>query len=75
MRKLIPLLGTALFLIIGIASAQEKSELKKEPQKYKPIKINVTEDGAYYLRILTWAQMWATHVDNNPGTVGLRLGS
>jgi hypothetical protein len=73
MRKLIPLLGTALFLIIGIASAQEKSELKKEPQKYKPIKINVTEDGAYYLRILTWAQMWATHVDNNPGTVGYDL--
>ncbi len=53
--------------------AQEKVESKKEPQQYKPIKIDVTEDGSYYLRILTWAQMWATYVDNNPGTIGYDL--
>jgi len=59
--------------VISHASAQEKTESKKAPQQYKPIKINVTEDGAYYLRIITWAQMWATVVDNNPGTIGYDL--
>ncbi|MDZ7604382.1 MAG: hypothetical protein U5K79_02085 [Cyclobacteriaceae bacterium] len=55
------------------ASAQEKAEPKKACRPYKPIRINVTEDGSYYLRIITWAQMWATVVDNNPGTVGYDL--
>jgi len=70
MRKSILLLVVTVFLINGNAVAQEKAKLKKEPQPYKPIKINVTEDGNYYLRILTWAQMWTTLVDNNPGTIG-----
>jgi hypothetical protein len=55
------------------ASAQEKVEAKKSPQEYKPIRINVTEDGSYYLRIITWAQMWATLNENNPGTIGYDL--
>nr|MBP9874937.1 hypothetical protein [Haliscomenobacter sp.] len=65
------LLSAILMLwLFNPASAQEKVEPKKAPQAYKPIRINVTEDGAYYLRILTWAQMWATLVENNPGTIG-----
>ncbi len=73
MKKSVLILVTALFLIHGNAMAQEKTELKKEPQPYKPIKINVTEDGSYYLRVLTWAQIWTTIVDNNPGTIGYDL--
>ncbi len=59
-----------VLIFIARASAQEKSDVQKEPLQYKPIKINVSEDGSYYLRIITWAQMWATHVENNPGTIG-----
>lgn len=73
MRKSILIFVVAVFLINGNTMAQEKTESKKEPQQYKPIKINVTKDGSYYLRVLTWAQMWATHVDNNPGTIGYDL--
>jgi len=73
MRKSILILVATAFLINGNAMAQEKTESKKEPQQYKPIKINVTKDGAYYLRILTWAQIWTTQVDNNPGTIGYDL--
>jgi len=64
---------TLAMWLIGHALAQEKAESPKEPQKYKPIKIDVTKDGAYYLRILTWAQLWTTFVDNNPGTIGYDL--
>lgn len=62
----------ASWLVVS-ATAQEKVEPKKPPQEYKPIRINVTEDGSYYLRIITWAQMWTTIVDNNPGTIGYDL--
>ena len=64
---------TLAMLTLFQALAQEKTDQQKEPQQYKPIRINVTEDGAYYLRIITWAQMWATHVENNPGTIGYDL--
>ena len=73
MRKFILILVTAAFLINGNVIAQEKTEAKKEPQSYKPIKINVTKDGSYYLRVLTWAQIWTTFVNNNPGTLGYDL--
>lgn len=61
---------TLIILTLFPALAQEKKEQQKEPLQYKPIKINVTEDGSYYLRIITWAQMWATLNANNPGTIG-----
>jgi len=72
MNKSILILVVALF-ILNDSMAQEKTESKKEQQKYKPIKINLTKDGTYYLRVLTWAQIWTTHVDNNPGTLGYDL--
>ena len=61
---------TIAICLFGYASAQEKAEIKEEPKTYKPLKITVSKDGQYYLRILTWAQIWATQVDNNPGTIG-----
>lgn len=38
--------------------------------KYKPMKLNLNEDGSQYIRFITWLQMWATSNENNPGTVG-----
>lgn len=73
MRRYILTLVAAVFLIHGNAMAQEKAELKEEPKTYKPLKINVSKDGSYYLRVLTWAQIWTTHVENNPGTLGYDL--
>ncbi len=72
MKKSTLILVAALFLIYD-TMAQEKTELKEESRQYKPIKLNVTKDGAYFLRVLTWAQIWTTHVDNNPGTLGYDL--
>ena len=73
MRKVIVTIIAAAFLMNESALGQEMADSRKEPHLYKPIKINVTEDGSYYFRILTWAQIWTTHVDNNPGTVGYDL--
>jgi hypothetical protein len=60
-------------MLIATAAAQEKAVAPKKPLQYKPIKINVSEDGSYYLRVILWAQMWATLVENNPGTIGYDL--
>ncbi|MCG8307814.1 MAG: porin [Cytophagales bacterium] len=70
MRKSILIVIATVFLISGNMVAQEKAESKKEPKSYKPIRITLSEDGQYYLRVLTWAQIWTTHVNNNPGTIG-----
>ena len=64
------LLGMAIGLIYGNAFAQKDINSEQTEKNYKPMKINVTEDGSYYLRVLTWAQIWTTLVDNNPGTIG-----
>ena len=73
MKKSILILIATVFLMSGNIWAQEKAESKKEPKSYKPIKISLSEDGQYYFRVLTWAQIWATHVDNNPGTIGFDM--
>ncbi|MGD9327495.1 MAG: porin [Cyclobacteriaceae bacterium] len=73
MRKFILIIVATVFLIHGNAISQEKSKLKKEPKPYKPLKLNMSEDGSYYLRVLLWAQIWTTLVDNNPGTIGYDL--
>jgi len=69
MKKSLLISVTLAFLISGNAMAQEKTESQKEPKKYKPIKVNLSEDGSYYLRTLIWSQIWTTLVDNNPGTI------
>lgn len=45
------------FLCIGVAIGQEKEEVKTYP--YKPLKLNLNEDGSAFVRFLTWQQYWA----------------
>jgi hypothetical protein len=33
------------------------------------IKINIDESGTKYVRLITWHQIWARHIENNPGTI------
>jgi len=70
MSKSILIFIVALFLLNENTLAQEQSESDKSPKSYKPIKLDLSKDGSYYLRTLIWSQIWTTLVENNPGTVG-----
>lgn len=60
-------LSIILVFSIVFVTAQQTSSYK---YSYKPIKINLSEDGNQYVRFMTWLQMWGTSIQNNPGTVG-----
>ncbi|MBW3469154.1 porin [Arthrospiribacter ruber] len=36
---------------------------------YKPLTLNLSDDGSKYVRFLIWNQMWARATQNNPGTL------
>lgn len=38
---------------------------------YKPLTLNLTDDGSKYIRFIVWNQMWARVIENNPGTLGV----
>ena len=54
--KLLTLFFTLLFMI-GPMDAQEKKEID---HSYKPLKLNLNEDGSKYVRFIMWHQLWIT---------------
>lgn len=34
------------------------------------MKVNLSEDGAKYFRLIHWHQVWIRSIENNPGTIG-----
>jgi hypothetical protein len=59
-----------LLLFIGVLSLQLQAQEKKEADhSYKPLKLNLNEDGSKYVRFIIWHQQWAVTnnlaVDNN----------
>ena len=65
------MLALLLLLVLPVAVlAQTELGVPDNMPKYKPLRVNLSEDGSHYFRIITWLQMWAKLTDNNPGTVG-----
>lgn len=58
-------IAAAATLLGGSALAQGSSEYKSG------IKIPLDEKGTKYIRFITWNQMWARSVQNNPGTASI----
>lgn len=54
--KLLTLFFTLLFMIETM-DAQEKKEID---HSYKPLKLNLNEDGSKYVRFIMWHQLWIT---------------
>lgn len=38
---------------------------------YKPMVLKLDDKGQKFIRLITWHQMWITHVENNPGTLDI----
>lgn len=58
--KTILLLFSVLFLSVTAINAQEAEKEKPKTYSYKPLKLNLNEDGSAFIRFLTWQQYWAT---------------
>ncbi|MCC5920571.1 MAG: porin [Cyclobacteriaceae bacterium] len=39
--------------------------------EYRPLTLNLSDDGKKYIRFIVWNQMWARHTTNNPGTLDM----
>ncbi|PRY85972.1 porin [Mongoliibacter ruber] len=48
--------------------ATAKDEMMVD-HSYKPLTLNLSDDGSKYIRFLVWNQMWARVTQNNPGTL------
>ena len=58
-KKLLSLLAVFCFLftVLTTIQAQEKTE---DDHSYKPLKLNLNEDGSKYVRFIMWHQIWLT---------------
>ena len=64
------ILVVLLATISLISSAQEKPEapeIEYPISQYKPLILNISEDGSKYVRFLLWSQMWVEDFDINNG--------
>jgi hypothetical protein len=65
-----------LITIMLFFSAKVTAQSETEVHKYKPLKLNLNEDGSKYLRFIIWNQMQATHnlqTNGNSADDGLNL--
>ncbi|MHA7129628.1 porin [Algoriphagus namhaensis] len=70
--KLIRLLLSGFLGFVCLsASGQEKAEKIPIDHSYKPLTLNLSQDGSKYVRFIIWNQMWASVTKNNPGTLGV----
>lgn len=62
MKKIVTLTVISfLFLITqSVIKAQEAEEPPKKTYDYKPLKMNLNEDGSKYVRFIMWHQLWLT---------------
>lgn len=79
MNKQIKRLILLLLAWLGFSPVWAQDTLKtilgKEPPKvdhtYKPLTVNLSEDGSKYVRFIIWNQLWSRYTQNNPGTLDI----
>ncbi len=54
-----PLISALILTFCSVVMQAQSSESSKD-YPYKPIKLNLSEDGSAFIRFLTWQQYWAT---------------
>jgi len=55
-------------MMISISSFAQDEKVQEEDHSYKPLKLNLSEDGKKYVRFIMWHQLWLT--TNNLDTDG-----
>ena len=58
MRKQTFLFLIAAVLLFPFLGNSQEAEKKEVDHSYKPLKVNLNEDGSKYIRFITWHQLW-----------------
>lgn len=69
---------TFLFIfctIIGMSSMLAQENEPVEDHSYKPLKLNLNEDGSKYLRFIMWHQIWVTSNNLSDDNSNLQLNA
>lgn len=67
-KKQIAALAFSLVWTFPFFGTAQESEMPQPETLYKPLVLELNEDGSKYVRFLIWNQIWATWTQNNPGT-------
>jgi hypothetical protein len=61
--------------VLSCTTLWAQEQTNSEPDRtYKPLKLNLNQDGSKYVRFILWNQIWATTNNlNTPGDDGLEL--
>lgn len=59
----------AILFHAELIASEDNTELNK-PVQYKPMTLNLSDDGTQYIRFITLLQVWALYNENNLGTIG-----
>ncbi|MBP6430287.1 MAG: hypothetical protein KA319_00795 [Ferruginibacter sp.] len=51
--------------------AQQVNPVTGVDYSYKPMVLKLDDKGQKFIRLITWHQIWATHTNNNPGTLDI----
>lgn len=66
------ILSLAFLLLVAALGSTEMKAQDAIDHSYKPLKLNLNEDGSKYIRFIMWHQIWATtnnlSADNDPRT-------
>ena len=58
-----------ILVVILLSTTTTLSAQDTSDHQYKPLKLNLSEDGKKYVRFIMWHQFWAKYTQNNPGTI------
>ncbi|MEM1416285.1 MAG: hypothetical protein AAGH15_15360 [Myxococcota bacterium] len=55
-------------VLLSLAFTPSMAQADDGPQAPAPLKLNLSEDGDYWVRFITWHQLWIRQQQQNPGT-------
>ena len=59
---------TRFFVALSFAAGALQAGAQNSENYGSGLRLNLTPEGNRYVRFLIWNQIWARHIDNNPGT-------
>jgi hypothetical protein len=72
-RKWVGYLTVVIFLVLGFSNSAYSQERSEDEQSYKPLLINLNEEGSQYVRFIMWHQMWLNTNNLSASNVNLQV--
>ena len=62
-------IALALAVLAILQAGAQGTSAPGVDHSYKPMVVKLDEKGQKFIRLITWHQMWISHIENNPGTL------